>query len=115
MSRHAKRYRKQWRKPKLIPGKSVVLESGVVVPVFKKGDHKGFFTYRTITLLILPGKVYAKVQERRCREIAVLKIEEEQCGRSGPVEASLIIYLLCARLLRNRQSTPVQRTCVLLT
>ncbi|VDP49614.1 unnamed protein product, partial [Soboliphyme baturini] len=54
--------------------------TGVIVPVFKKGDHKECSSYRGITLLSLPGKVYAKVLERKCRDIVDLKIQEEQCG-----------------------------------
>ncbi|VDP03041.1 unnamed protein product, partial [Soboliphyme baturini] len=55
-------------------------KTGVIVPVFKRGDHKECSNYRGITFLSLPGKVYAKVLERKCREILDLKIQEEQCG-----------------------------------
>ncbi|KAK5901379.1 hypothetical protein CgunFtcFv8_026257 [Champsocephalus gunnari] len=46
-------------------------QTGVVVPLFKKGDQRVCANYRGITLLSLPGKVYSKVLDR---------IEEEQCG-----------------------------------
>ncbi len=36
--------------------------------------------YRGITLLSLPGKVYARVLERRIRPIVEPRIQEEQCG-----------------------------------
>jgi exonuclease III len=58
--------------------------TGVVVPIFKKGDQKDCSNYRGISLLSLPGKVYARVLERRCRLIAEPQIQEEQCGfRAG--------------------------------
>ncbi|KAK3569492.1 hypothetical protein QTP86_031481 [Hemibagrus guttatus] len=39
--------------------------TGVVVPLFKKGDRRVCSNYRGITLLSLPGKVYSRVLERR--------------------------------------------------
>ncbi|KAI3364591.1 hypothetical protein L3Q82_011370 [Scortum barcoo] len=53
---------------------------GVVVPLFKKGDRRVCSNYRGITLLSLPGKVYARVLERRIRPIVEPRIQEEQCG-----------------------------------
>lgn len=55
-------------------------QTGVVVPLFKKGDRRVCANYRGITLLSLPGKVYSKVLERRVRPIVEPQIEEEQCG-----------------------------------
>ncbi|KAI3352448.1 hypothetical protein L3Q82_005402 [Scortum barcoo] len=52
----------------------------VVVPLFKKGDRRVCSNYRGITLLSLPGKVYARVLERRIRPIVDPWIQEEQCG-----------------------------------
>ncbi|GAA6064832.1 receptor-type tyrosine-protein phosphatase F-like, partial [Tachysurus ichikawai] len=52
-------------------------QTGVVVPLFKKGDRRMCSNYRGITLLSLPGKVYARVLERR---IVEPRIQEEQCG-----------------------------------
>ncbi|KAK3512519.1 hypothetical protein QTP70_015647, partial [Hemibagrus guttatus] len=43
--------------------------TGVVVPLFKKGDWRVCSNYRGITLLSLPGKVYSKVLERRVRPV----------------------------------------------
>ncbi|KAI3368910.1 hypothetical protein L3Q82_025425 [Scortum barcoo] len=65
-------------------------QTGVVVPLFKKGDRRVCSNYRGITLLSLPGKVYARVLERRIRPIVDPWIQEEQCGfrpwswNSGP-------------------------------
>ncbi|KAI3352517.1 hypothetical protein L3Q82_005461 [Scortum barcoo] len=38
-------------------------QTGVVVPLFKKGDRRVCSNYRGITLLILPGKVYARLDQ----------------------------------------------------
>ncbi|KAK3561554.1 hypothetical protein QTP86_008774 [Hemibagrus guttatus] len=43
--------------------------TGVVVPLFKKGDQRVCSNYRGITLLSLPGKVYSRVLERRVRQV----------------------------------------------
>ncbi|KAI3368228.1 hypothetical protein L3Q82_007815 [Scortum barcoo] len=56
-------------------------QTGVVVPLLKKGDRRVCSNYRGITLLSLPGKVYARVLERRIRPYSrSLRIQEEQCG-----------------------------------
>ncbi|KAK3569880.1 hypothetical protein QTP86_006752 [Hemibagrus guttatus] len=54
--------------------------TGVVVPLFKKGDRRVCSNYRGITLLSLPGKVYSRVLERRVRPLVEPWIQEEQCG-----------------------------------
>ncbi|KAK3516631.1 hypothetical protein QTP70_022033 [Hemibagrus guttatus] len=54
--------------------------TGVVIPLFKKGDRKVCSNYRGITLLSLPGKVYSRVLERRVRPLVEPRIQEEQCG-----------------------------------
>ena len=55
-------------------------QTGVVVPLFKKGDRRVCSNYRGITLLSLPGKVFSGVLERRIRRIVEPRIQEEQCG-----------------------------------
>ena len=55
-------------------------QTGVIIPIFKKGDRKECTNYRGISLLSLPGKVYAKCLERKCREIVESKLEDGQCG-----------------------------------
>ncbi|TWW81841.1 R2 Retrovirus-related Pol polyprotein from type I retrotransposable element [Takifugu flavidus] len=55
-------------------------QTGVVVPLFKKGDRRVCFNYRGITPLSLPGKVYSGVLERRVHQIVEPRIQEEQCG-----------------------------------
>ncbi|KAK3568618.1 hypothetical protein QTP86_010635 [Hemibagrus guttatus] len=44
-------------------------ETGLVIPLFKKGDQRVCSNYRGITLLSLPGKVYSRVLERRVRPV----------------------------------------------
>ena len=56
-------------------------QTGVIIPIFKKGDRKQGTNYRGISLLSLPGKVYAECLERKCREIEESKLEDGQwCG-----------------------------------
>ncbi|KAK3573193.1 hypothetical protein QTP86_015101 [Hemibagrus guttatus] len=54
--------------------------TGVVIPLFKKGDQRRCSNYRGITLLSLPGKVYSRVLEKRVRPLVEPRIQEEQCG-----------------------------------
>jgi len=55
-------------------------QTGVIIPIFKKGDCKQCANYREISLLSLPGKVYAKCLERKCCEIVESKLEYGWCG-----------------------------------
>ena len=55
-------------------------QTGIVVPIFKKGDRRECSKYRGITLLSLPGKVYARVLEQKCGTIIEPKIQDTQCG-----------------------------------
>ena len=48
-------------------------QTGVIILIFKKGDRKQCTNYRGISLLSLPGKVYAK-----CREIVESKLKDRQ-------------------------------------
>ena len=47
------------------------LENSAIIPIYiyKKGDRKECMNYRGISLRSLPGKVYAKCLERKCREM----------------------------------------------
>uniref|UniRef100_A0A8C6LI62 Reverse transcriptase domain-containing protein n=1 Tax=Nothobranchius furzeri TaxID=105023 RepID=A0A8C6LI62_NOTFU len=55
-------------------------QTGVVILLFKKGDHRVCSNYRGITILSLPGKVYPGVLERRVHRIVEPQIQKEQCG-----------------------------------
>ena len=59
-------------------------QTGVIIPIFKKGDRKQCTNYRGISPLSLPGKVCAKCLERKCREIVESKLKDVQCSfRAG--------------------------------
>ena len=55
-------------------------QTGVVVPLFKKGDLRVCSIFVGITLLSFPGKVYSGVVERRVRWTFEPRIHEEKCG-----------------------------------
>ena len=55
-------------------------QTGVVVPLFKKGDRRVCSNYREITLLSLPGYVYSGVLKSRVCRIIEPRIQEEQFG-----------------------------------
>ena len=50
----------------------------LVVPVHKKGSKMQCKNYRGISPLSIPGKVYAKILDKRMRDITEEKILEEQ-------------------------------------
>ena len=50
----------------------------LVVPVHKKGSKLHCKNYRGISLLSIPGKVYAKIPEKRIRDVTEDKILDEQ-------------------------------------
>ena len=52
----------------------------VIVPIHNKGDRSECTNYRGISLLSLPGKLYAKCLEERCREIIEPELDDTQCG-----------------------------------
>ena len=55
-------------------------KTGVVIPIYKKGDRKQCTSYRGISLLSLPGKICAKCLEKKRREIVKSTVENGQCG-----------------------------------
>ena len=55
-------------------------QTGVIIPIYKKGDHKQCANNRGISVLSLPGKVYVKCLERRCRQTVEPALENGQCG-----------------------------------
>ena len=55
-------------------------QTGVVVPLFKRGDWRVCSNNRGITLLSPTNKVYAGVLEKKVRSIAESRIQEEQCS-----------------------------------
>uniref|UniRef100_A0A669EXX2 Reverse transcriptase domain-containing protein n=1 Tax=Oreochromis niloticus TaxID=8128 RepID=A0A669EXX2_ORENI len=75
-------------------------QTGVVVPIFKEGDRRVCSNYRGITLLSLPGKVYARVLERRVRPLVEPRIQEEQCG-FRPGRGTLDQLFILSRILEG--------------
>ena len=55
-------------------------QTGVIIPIFKKRNRKQCTNYRGISLLSLPGNLYAKCLERKCREFVESKLQDGQCG-----------------------------------
>ena len=89
-------------------------QTGVVVPLFNKGDRRVCSNYRGITLLSLPGKVYSRVLERRIQPIVEPQIQEEQCGFRPGCGTLDQLYTL-RRVLEGSWELPNQSTRVLLT
>ena len=69
-------------------------QPGVIIPIFKKGDRKQCTNYRGISLLSLPGKVFAKCLERKFREIVESKLKDGQCGFRPSRSTSDQIFIL---------------------
>ena len=55
-------------------------QTGVIIPIFKKGDHKQWTNYRGISLPSLPGKEDPKCLKRKFWELVKSKLEDSQCG-----------------------------------
>ena len=92
----------------------VVWQTGVVVPIFKKGDRRVCSNYRGITLLSLPRKVYSRVLERSLRPIVEPQLQVEQCG-FRPGRGTMDQHFTLAGLLGGHGSLPIQSTCALWT
>ena len=52
----------------------------VIIPIHKKGDKRKCTNNGGISLISVPGKVYAKCLEKKCREIVEPKLTDAQCG-----------------------------------
>ena len=55
-------------------------QTSVIIPIHKKGDKRKCTNYRNMSLIRVPGKVYAKCLEKKCREIVESKLTDAQCG-----------------------------------
>ena len=62
-------------------------QTSAIIPIHKKGDKRKCTSYRGIFLISVPGKVYAKYLEKKCREIVEPKLKDAQSsfrpGRSA--------------------------------
>ena len=52
----------------------------IIVPIYKKGNRMECSNYRGISLLSVPGKVYASIIEKRIRNLTEGKLGENQAG-----------------------------------
>ena len=52
----------------------------IIVPIYKKGNRMDCSNYRGISLLSVPGKVYASIIEKRIRQLTEGKLGENQAG-----------------------------------
>lgn len=69
-------------------------QTGLINPIHKKGDTKDCKNYRGITLLSVPGKIYARILENKIRQQLENSLEESQCGfRPGRGTQDLIFTL----------------------
>lgn len=64
------------RKSRKVPAE---WRSGVVVPIFKKGDRRVCSNRRGVTLLSPLGKVYSRVLEWRLRQIVEPQLQKQWC------------------------------------
>ena len=55
-------------------------QTSVIIPIHKKGDKKKCTNYRGTSLISVPGKIYAKCLEKKCREIIEPKLTDAQGG-----------------------------------
>ncbi len=89
-------------------------KTGVVVPLFRRGDQRVCANYRGITLLSLPGKVYCKVLERRVQQIVEPRTEESNADFVLVVEQPTIFFHSCKDVRRGLGicSTSLHVLCV---
>ena len=52
----------------------------MITPIHKKRDKRKCTNHRGIYLISVPGKVYAKRLEKKCREIVEPKLTNAPCG-----------------------------------
>ena len=53
-------------------------QTSVIIPIHKKGDKRKCTNFRGISLISVPGKVYAKCLEKKCCEIVKPKLTDAQ-------------------------------------
>ena len=76
-------------------------QTSVIIFIHKKGDKKKCTNYRGISLISVPGKVYAKCLEKKCREIVEPKLTDARC-RFRPRRSKWTRSLPCSKSLRSR-------------
>ena len=79
-------------------------KKSLLVPIFKKGDPTMIDNYRGISLLSLPGIVYALTLHSRLSRWAATLLLEGQCGfreNRGCTDAIFSLKSLCERAVRK--------------
>ncbi len=79
-------------------------KKSLLVPTFKKGDPTVINNYRGISLLSLPGKVFALILNSRLSLWADTLLLEGQCGfrkNRGCTDAIFILRSFCERAVRK--------------
>jgi len=72
----------------------------MIILIHTNGDWMEYTYYRCISLLSLPGKVYAKCLETRYREIIEQKLGDTQCC-FRPSRSTTDQFLLTGKFSRN--------------
>ncbi len=84
-------------------------KKALLVPLLKKGDPTDLNNYRGISLLSLPGKVYALISRQRLQSWAESILLEGQCGfRKGRGCTDAIFSLKSLLERAHRRDKPVQ-------
>jgi len=66
----------------------------VVNPIHKKGHGSECSNYRGISILSLPGDMYATCLDKRSQEIIGMKLDDTQCGFHCDSSTTDLFHLL---------------------
>lgn len=79
-------------------------QTGIIIPIYKKGDSRECANYRGITLLSVVGKLYARILERRIRETLEETLEDSQYGfraNRGVQDPIFTLRQICEKALKT--------------
>ena len=88
-------------------------KTGIITPIFKKGDSKECGNYRGITILSIVAKTFARVLEKRLRNILEDTLEDSQFGfrpNRGINDAIFILRQLSEKTIKEGTYTYVLLT-----
>lgn len=84
--------------------------SGIILPIYKNGDKRECNNYRGITLSSIPGKILARIMEKRIRNKIEKTIEDTQCGFRGGRSTQDLIFVIrqaCEKLINKNRDIHV--------